>query len=415
MSNFFNVIGARLANARSRRMPDSRSKIFHCVCGQPIFFGNTHCIACNASLGFDADSGELLALEAVGPTALAAKSDTGVPASMLTGESGAGGDERWRIAERSDRRLYRRCANLATAAMCNWLVPDEQPGRFCLACRLNRTIPDLTLADNPARWHKLEAAKRHLIAQLLTLGLPVQGKTPGNDGGLAFDLVGPDADGVLPMTGHDDGLITINVLEADDDYRARLREAMHEPYRTLLGHFRHEIGHYYWDILIRDTAWLIPFRDVFGDERLDYAQALRNNYENGPPEGWDSLFISTYAACHPWEDWAETWAHYLHMMDTLDTALSLGITTDVVEPAYALFTRSVLVAPDAPDAQEFLDMVNTWVALTGVLNELSRSMGQRDFYPFVLPHKVVGKLQFVHRVVKQKSLALEGARQQQGA
>lgn len=408
MSNFFNVIGARLDNARARRMPDSRSKIFYCTCNQPIFFGNTYCVACGSSLGFDAETGELLTLAPV-------QADESPAGGGSQADSHSGGEgQRWRVVQHDDGRLYRRCANLATAAMCNWLVPDDHPSTFCLACRLNRMIPDLTLADNPSRWHKLEDAKRRLIAQLLTFGLPVEGKSEGKEDGLAFDLVGPDANGKPPTTGHDEGLITINVLEADDDYRARLREEMHEPYRTLLGHFRHEIGHYYWDLLIQDTPWHAPFREVFGDERLDYAQALRTNYENGPPDGWESLYISTYAACHPWEDWAETWAHYLHMMDTLDTALSLGITTYVVEPVYALFTRDVLVAPDAPDAQEFLDLVNTWVALTGVLNELSRSMGQRDFYPFVLPHRVVGKLQFVHRVVKHKSLTLETERAQRG-
>jgi len=399
MSNFFNVIGSRLANAHASQVPESRSKIFHCRCGQTVFFGNTHCVACGAQLGFETDRGELLALMPVAQQMAGDMSGNVMAAGLST--------DTWRVSDQPDGPTYRRCANLVSAAMCNWLVPADDPHAFCLACRLNRTIPDLSLLGNPARWHKLESAKRRLIAQLLTLGLPVDAASSVGEGGLAFDLVGPEADGTLPLTGHDEGLITINVLEADDDYRARLREAMHEPYRTLLGHFRHEIGHYYWDRLVRDTAWLARFREVFGDERRDYGEALRTNYEKGPPPGWALEFISTYAACHPWEDWAETWAHYLHMMDTVDTALSFGMTTHVIEPDYVSFTRDVLVDPDAPDAQEFLDLVNTWVELTGVLNELSRSMGQRDFYPFVLPHKVVGKLQFVHRVVKEKSLALD--------
>jgi len=399
MSNFFNVIGARLASAHASQVPESRSKIFHCRCGQTVFFGNTHCVACGAQLGFETDRGELLALTPVAQQ-MAGDMSGNVMGNGLSTDT-------WRVSDQPDGPTYRRCANLISAAMCNWLVPADDPQAFCLACRLNRTIPDLSLLGNPARWHKLESAKRRLIAQLLTLGLPVDAASSVGKGGLAFDLVGPEADGTLPLTGHDEGLITINVLEADDDYRARLREAMHEPYRTLLGHFRHEIGHYYWDRLVRDTTWLTRFREVFGDERRDYGEALRTNYENGPPEGWALEYISTYAACHPWEDWAETWAHYLHMMDTVDTALSFGMTTHVIEPDYVSFTRDVLVDPDAPDAQEFLDLVNTWVELTGVLNELSRSMGQRDFYPFVLPHKVVGKLQFIHRVVKEKSLALD--------
>ncbi|MCH1999886.1 putative zinc-binding metallopeptidase, partial [Achromobacter xylosoxidans] len=168
-------------------------------------------------------------------------------------------------------------------------------------------------------------------------------------------------------------------------YRDRVREAMHEPYRTLLGHFRHEIGHFYWDQLVAGGPWLAPFRAVFGDERADYAQALRRNYEQGPPADWAGRFISTYASCHPWEDWAETWAHYLHMMDTLDTAISFGVTRVAVQQAVEPFTRASLYDPDDPEGQGFLDLVNAWVALTGALNELSRSMGQRDFYPFVLP------------------------------
>lgn len=394
MSNFFDVIGSRLANAHSRA-PDSRSKVFHCVCGQPVFLNNTHCLACDTQLGFDPERGEVLAIQP-GRT----------PDTWVVAQSGTGA-----LAPLPE---YLRCANLRTQAVCNWLLPEtdwQSSHIFCLACRLNRTIPDLSIEQNGERWRMLEAAKRRLVAQLLVLGLSVTPSMRPGDGGLAFDLIGPDALGNAPLTGHDAGLITINVLEADDAYRAQLRADMHEPYRTLLGHFRHEVGHYYWDRLIYPTPWLARFREVFGDERQDYAAALKTNYEDGPPADWASRFISTYAACHPWEDWAETWAHYLHMMDTLDTALSFGITTRVVECDYASFSRNVLYDPNAPDADEFLDLVNTWVELTGVLNELSRSMGQRDFYPFVLPHAVVGKLQFVHRVVKARSLALSAANQ----
>lgn len=416
MDNFYNLLSERLASAQSRQAPDSRAKVSHCRCGQTIFFGNTHCVACSAQLGFEPDRGELLALDSVpadGNSALSAHAPAAPDGEPPSGQAILGmpisAEGHWRLADQPDGPAYRRCRNLDSAAVCNWLVPADDPSEFCLACRLNRTIPNLSQPDNPARWHKLEAAKRRLVAQLLTLGLPVQAASPADPHALAFDLVGPDADGKPPLTGHDEGLITINVLEADDDYRARLREEMHEPYRTLLGHFRHEVGHYYWDKLVRDTSWLDQFREVFGDERADYAASLAKNYNDGPPPGWALEYISTYAACHPWEDWAETWAHYLHMMDTVDTALSFGLTTHGIAPDYVSFNRNVLVDPEAPDAQEFLDLVNTWVALTGVLNELSRSMGQRDFYPFVLPHKVVGKLQFVHQVVKAKSLGLKDA------
>jgi len=385
MSNFFDVIGSRLVDAHKYRPSGSSGKIFHCTCGQPVFLDNTQCLACGLQLGYAPDLGEVHAL---------------TPGTA---------PDTWVMTDAGDNTVYKRCANLTMPAVCNWLVPVADGHDLCLACQLNRMIPDLSIPENGERWCKLEAAKRRLVAQLLTLGLPVTPAIVPHDGGLTFDLLGPDENGKAPLTGHDEGVITINVLEADDAYRAKLREDMHEPYRTLLGHFRHEVGHYYWDLLIKPTRWLAHFREVFGDERQDYAEALKNNYENGPPEDWPTRFISTYAACHPWEDWAETWAHYLHMMDTLDTALSFGISTRVVKRDYASFTKDVLIDKDAPDAEEFLNLVNTWVELTGVLNELSRSMGQRDFYPFVLPHAVVGKLQFVHRVVKSRSLALTAA------
>jgi hypothetical protein len=177
---------------------------------------------------------------------------------------------------------------------------------------------------------------------------------------------------------------------------------MREPYRTLLGHFRHEIGHYYWDLLIEPTPWIDDFRQLFGDERDDYGAALRQHYDNGPPPDWADRFVTSYASSHPWEDWAETWAHYLHMADTADTALSFGVDARNVELTSDLFELADLWQPDHPGAAGFLDFLNGWVRLTNVLNELSRSMGQPDYYPFVLPHAAVGKLQFIHQVITEQ-------------
>ncbi|MFD4836506.1 putative zinc-binding metallopeptidase [Achromobacter sp. NPDC058515] len=379
MTRFFDEISRQLPTPKRQSARHARAKAFRCYCGQPIFFSNTECLNCRRQLGFDPKRGHVLALD-----------EGGVPGA-------------WRVAGRARGKTFKRCANYHMPALCNWLVPAHAPDALCVACSLNRTIPDLSVPENGPLWFKVEAAKRQLIAQLITLGLPLRRSAAPGDGGLAFDLLAPAADGAPLLTGHAGGLITINILEADDAYRVQLREAMREPYRTLLGHFRHEIGHYYWDHLIAGSPWLGAFRQVFGDERADYAQALRRNYEPGPPPDWAVHYISTYASCHPWEDWAETWAHYLHMMDTLDTAISFGVTRTAVEQAYEPFTVASLYDPEDPDGQSFLDLVNAWVALTGVLNELSRSMGQRDFYPFVLPREVVGKLQFVHRVVKGAS------------
>ena len=204
------------------------------------------------------------------------------------------------------------------------------------------------------------------------------------------------------LTGHANGLITLNIEEADDSRREKIRHEMHEPYRTLLGHFRHEIGHYYWDRLIAGTPWLEKFRALFGDERQDYAAALKQNYEQGPPPDWRDRHISAYALVHPWEDWAECWAHYMHIVDSLDTALGFGLRGEDVEAEVEPFTVDDLYDPAAPDAERAVLLVNSWVQLTTVLNELARSMGQPDFYPFVMSRAVLRKVHFIQIVVKEE-------------
>jgi len=376
MTSFFDAIAQQVQGTGRRRSRPLRSRLYQCACGRPVFFDNTACLNCGTQLGYEPQRGRVLALD----------------------ESPQPGI--WRPAGRQRGRPYRRCANFTSPALCNWLIPAESADTLCQACSLNRTIPDLSDPANGVLWFRIEAAKRRLIAQLITLDLPVRrGVAPG-DGGLAFDFLGPGDDGTRPVMGHDNGLITLDIREADDAYRVQQRQQMHEPYRTLLGHFRHEIGHFYWEQLVAETAWLDSYREVFGDERQDYSTALQTHYDRGPPAGWESRYISGYASAHPWEDWAETWAHYLHMMDTLDTALSYGLNNHSVELPCAPFTEAALYDPTDPGGPQFLSLVNAWVELTAVLNELSRSMGQRDFYPFVLPAAVVGKLQFVHRVVK---------------
>jgi hypothetical protein len=309
---------------------------------------------------------------------------------------------------------YRRCANLMTPAACSWMVPAARDGEelppdtqgltpgYCLACSVTRTIPDLSVESNGELWRKLETAKRRLISQLLALGLPVVSRHVDPLHGLTFDFLSNMPGGPHVMTGHQHGVITLNAEEAEDAVRERIRAEMREPYRTLLGHFRHEIGHYYWDLLVLPTPWIDDFRALFGDDRADYAAALQTHYEQGPPPDWADRFVSSYASTHPWEDWAETWAHYLHMADTADTAMSFGVDATNVELTSDLFTLDDLWQPEDPDAGKFLDFINGWVLLTNVLNELSRSMGQPDYYPFVLPRVAVGKLQFIHRVITQQ-------------
>jgi hypothetical protein len=299
-------------------------------------------------------------------------------------------------------KAWRRCENFDSPAGCNWLVPADDEEPLCRACRLNRTIPDLDNAENAQWWRLIENAKRRLVAQLLNLGLPVRSKVSEDaEQGLMFDFLRSPEKGPRVLTGHADGLITLNVEEADDAKREKMRLDLREPYRTLLGHFRHEVGHYYWDRLIAGTPWHEKFRALFGDERQDYSAALKKNYEEGPPGDWGERHISAYASVHPWEDWAECWAHYLHVVDSLDTALGFGLRGENIEQATEPFSEADLYDPEVDDAHRFILLANSWVQLTMVVNELARSMGQPDFYPFVMSRPVLRKVHFIQMVVKE--------------
>ncbi len=314
--------------------------------------------------------------------------------------------DQWWLTGGVGGTLYHFCVNRQSAAACNWIIKVEGGStanieKPCLACSLNRQMFDVSQPRNWHRWRELEAAKRRLISQLLALRLPVEKKIGTGPGpGIAFDMLEQMPQGKPVLTGHHHGVITLNVAEADDAHREATRAAMHEPYRTLLGHFRHEIGHYYWDRLVRnDPATLADFRMLFGDDRTDYAKALQKHYAEGPPWGWALTYISSYASTHPWEDWAETWAHYLHITDTVDTAASFRIDIDQAETESEPFQLKDLWRADLPGAKSFLEILNAWVRLTQVMNELARSMGQQDGYPFVLPYRAVAKLQFIHEAI----------------
>ncbi len=356
----------------------STARAYRCACGAQIFFRNSHCLQCGRALGFDPWLGQMLSIEQD-------------PVDGL-----------WRAVAEPSALRYLRCMHLDSPALCNWLVRVDAGAApcACAACRLNRVIPDLGVADHSERWRKVEIARRRLVSQLIGLGLPVEPLSPdGRNGGLAFDTLA-ELPGQGPvMTGHAMGVVTLNLREADDAERERLRSALHEPYRTLLGHYRHEVGHYYWDRLVRQGACLEGFRACFGDERQDYAAALQRHYELGAPQDWSMQFISGYASAHPWEDWAETWAHYLHMRDTLDTAASFGLSPQTIEVDAVCYSGDALPGANPAQAAGFLAMLNAWTRLTAVLNELSRSMGLPDFYPFVLSAPVVRKLHFVHERV----------------
>lgn len=255
----------------------------------------------------------------------------------------------------------------------------------------------------------MEAAKRRLLAGLLALRLPIVSKAADSTNGLAFEFLAdpedPNADPVL--TGHYQGLITIHIAEADDAERERRRHAMGEPYRTLLGHFRHEVGHYYWDRLIQqDPERLDAFRTLFGDERQDYQQSLDAHYANSPmdaPTAANQGYISAYAAAHPWEDWAETFAHYLHLADVLETAHACGLNLYSFHPAEPHFQADQRFSPSDPH-RTFHTMTAEWQALSYLHNNLNRSMGLPDGYPFILSPGVIEKLKFIDKIVRSTPL-----------
>jgi hypothetical protein len=364
----------------------STRSAYRCVCGSPIFFRNSGCLSCGRTLAYEPESARMVAL-------VAQRDDAG---------------DSWRIEGDADHAAFHRCANFQTAAGCNWLRPagiaSHHDRGLCISCSLNRMIPDQSQPDNQVLWGRIENAKRRLVSQLLALRLPVRSKLPGvwqdEARGLAFDFLRDWPDQPV-TTGHANGVITVNALEADDAVREQTRAALHEPYRTLLGHLRHEVGHYYWDRLVAQTGWLEAFRQLFGDERADYQMALSQHYANGAPFDWREKHVSEYASSHPWEDWAESWAHYLHLRDALDTAASFGLTASDVEARVQPFSQDALWDANRAGSSAYLQLINDWLRLTSVLNELSDSMGQAAFYPFVLSRKVVAKLQLVHEVITQ--------------
>jgi hypothetical protein len=261
---------------------------------------------------------------------------------------------------------------------------------------LTRVIPDLSQAGRREAWGRLEVAKRRLVYGLMHLGLPVSSKLEDPNNGLAFEFLA-DSPATSALTGHKNGVITVNVAEADDAEREKRRQQMGEPYRTLLGHFRHEIGHYYWDRLIKNGPRIQGFRQIFGDERDDYGAALAHHYERGAPSNWQSYFVSAYASMHAWEDWAETWAHYLHMTDTIETAVDCGLSLQPRRTDEPALDPALALRGSRPES--FDETIERWFSLTYVLNNLNRGMGMPDAYPFILSPPAIDKLRFVHETI----------------
>ena len=338
-------------------------KRFHCSCGAEIFFDNTKCLNCEQDLGFD-------------PATLRMFTIQNAKDGFVTeaGESGP----RFRLCEHRPENVL----------SCNWLIAEDDSHDECVSCRLTRMIPHLSIPKNVKRWRILEDAKKRMIYNLLNNRLTFETREENPEQGLVFDFLEDRRSNPLVSeehiyTGHNSGVITINAAEADPEYRVAVREEMNERYRTNLGHFRHEIGHYYWMRLIQNTRWEPEFTTIFGDPYWDYDISLKNYYENGPRADWQEYHISAYASMHPLEDWAETWAHYLHMNDALETAVSFNVLK-------LEFRRD-----------NFRQIFAKWMELAVAMNALNRSVGKFDAYPFVIKHMVYRKLEFIRRVVTE--------------
>ncbi|MBD8024261.1 zinc-binding metallopeptidase family protein [Microbacterium gallinarum] len=293
------------------------------------------------------------------------------------------------------------CSNREWA--CNWLVREDAPAGRCFSCRLTRRQPD---ADDTVALEKLaktEEAKRRLLLQLGDLGLPIVpwDVTPG---GLGFDLISSLSDGKPVMIGHANGIITIDLAESLDDRREALRVRLGEPYRTILGHLRHEVGHYYQNVLLTDDEAWARCRGLFGDERASYKEALSRHYKLGAPPEWHESFISEYATMHPWEDFAETFAHYLHITGTLQTAAVIGIHLD----ATVTNLRDTDVVPlDSYRDEPVQRLLSDWEWMSQGFNRINRAMGFGDLYPFTIVGPVRHKLEFVHDIVTRAPLTFE--------
>ncbi|HUR75600.1 MAG TPA: putative zinc-binding metallopeptidase [Sporichthya sp.] len=328
-------------------------------CGALLFFENSLCLTCGSAVGYERKSAAF---------ALAMPDQ--------------------------------RCAN-AIFAECNWLV--ERAGDLCDCCALTRTRPNNGDTVAMAAFARAEAAKRRLMYQMDDLNLPIVSREEDPKLGLAFDLLSSTHGPVT--TGHSDGLISLDLAEGDDGHRETMRVRLDEPYRTLLGHFRHEIGHYHWMLLVENTPALSVFRALFGDERSDYRAALRAYYTSDPAPDWADTYVSIYATAHPWEDWAETFAHYLHIRDTLQTAAAFGVVVagpEVHAPPNPIAPLSSIPMEEMDD---FDELINSWLPLTYALNALNRSMGKRALYPFVLSPTVQEKMRLVHALITRRQPA----------
>ena len=361
-------------------------RIWNCRCRNRIYFDNSTCLACGSELGFCPACRSIVALDPLG-------------------------DGTYRCNRAVCQARLTKCYNYFHFDVCNRCIALDDSGNtvtgenLCDCCRFNDTIPDLSMPGNLSKWYRLEAAKRRLFYELDLLGLPYGNASDGIEPALAFDFKAdllPEAgqsnrrgdwrkssEAEKVYTGHASGRITINLREADDVEREAARVKMGEAQRSLIGHFRHEIGHFYWDVLVKDR----PRQEaesiaIFGDHNHPtYAEALKTYYQTGAPADWPQHSISAYATMHPWEDFAETWATYLDMISMLDTAShqrALIATTSV--------PLNLLESP-------IEDLIDRYRQLGLALNEFNRAQGLLDAVPELFVPPVIKKLGFIHQIV----------------
>ena len=342
-------------------------KIFQCGnCNHSIFFENNKCENCGYLSGF-----------------------LDIERKMITFHPS--GDS---LISQSENIEYKFCKN-KVHEVCNWLLEKNDSNEYCSACQLNRTIPNLSSKNNFEKWKHLEVAKHRLIYQLHKIGLSLPSKLK-EENGLCFDFVVKQTDPSL-MTGHANGVITILLREADSVLREQMRKQLFEPYRTLVGHLRHEVGHYFWDRLVfTKPAVLQEFRSIFGNDEINYTNSLQEYYKTGAPENWQDSFISRYATSHPWEDWAETWAHYLHIMDMLETGNAFGLSVN--SPNHSKILQAD-ISFDPYYESDFEAIIKDFIPLSYAVNSINRSMGVPDAYPFVIAPNVIKKMKFIHRLL----------------
>lgn len=338
-------------------------KSFQCTCGNTLFFESSRCLACGLDVGYEPVQDIMRPIDA----------------------------------------HLKLCANGARHGVCNWLLPAASSAAFCLSCRLNRTIPDLSTEQNRRHWGLMESAKRRLIHTLHALRIPLPSLKDDPQNGLAFDIVSTTLDPRVTM-GHLNGVITVSLEEADDTWRQINRQQLGEASRTLLGHFRHESGHYLWERFLSRLDWMAPerfaFREIFGNESFSYSEALQRYYQNGPPVGWQQQFITPYAAAHPWEDWAETWSHYIQMIDGLETSAQFDMPGSgaVVSapPPDRCTLPAVLASSTHREDSAFHELLQRWLNLVTVMNEISRSLGAPLLYPYIISPAAARKLRLAH-------------------